>query len=264
LDGTYLDHDLTNLGTPGEPFVYANFVSSLDGRIAVVEAETGESHVLDDLTSGDDWRLFQELQAQASCLVTHGGYLRALARRKLQDILQVGISEQSRDIGEWRRTHGLARQPAVAVASGSLDFPLPTSLTEYGQPVHIFTGDAAPRDRIRAWEDEGFPVQVAGSGKTVQGAPLVKALGRLGYERLYLLTGPRMLNTTLRDGVLSRLYLTVTHQVLGGQRFHSLVAGPLLGDSGRLTLRSLYYDPTAPKHAGQWFCCFDARRANRA
>ena len=46
LDGTYLAHDLQGLGTPEQPFVYANFVSSLDGRIAVVEADTGESYVL--------------------------------------------------------------------------------------------------------------------------------------------------------------------------------------------------------------------------
>jgi hypothetical protein len=74
LNGTYLAHELHALGTSEQPFVYANFVSSLDGRIAVVEAHTGESYVLEDLTSGHDWRLFQELQAQADCMVTHGGY----------------------------------------------------------------------------------------------------------------------------------------------------------------------------------------------
>jgi len=76
LDGTYLAHDLQGLGTSEQPFVYSNFVSSLDGRIAVVEAQTGGSYVLEDLTSGHAWRLFQELQAQADCMVTHGGYLR--------------------------------------------------------------------------------------------------------------------------------------------------------------------------------------------
>jgi hypothetical protein len=49
LNGTYLAHELHALGTSEQPFVYANFVSSLDGRIAVVEAHTGESYVLEDL-----------------------------------------------------------------------------------------------------------------------------------------------------------------------------------------------------------------------
>jgi riboflavin biosynthesis pyrimidine reductase len=257
LNGTYFEHRLIELGTRHKPFVYANFVSSLDGRIAVVEPYTGESHVLDDLRTAHDWRLVQELQAQATCLVTHGGYLRDLAAGKLGDILQIGTSGKGRDIGQWRRTHGLGPQPAVAVASTSLDFPLPASLAAHAQPVHIFTSDAAPPHRIRGWEDRGYAVHLAGSGQTVEGRALVTALGRMGYERLYLLTGPKMLETTLRDGVLSRLYLTMTHQVLGGREFHTLVNGPALGETGRMRLRSLYYDPNAPKDAGQWFCCFD-------
>jgi riboflavin biosynthesis pyrimidine reductase len=259
LDGTYMEQRIIELGTREEPFVYANFVSSMDGRIAVADRGTGESYLLDDLTSGNDWRLFQELQAQASCLVTHGGYLRALAEGQFEDILQIGTTMHSLDIGEWRRKRGLTRQPAVAVASSSLDFPLAASLAEYDQPVHIFTGEDTPADRIRAWEDRGYPVRIAGSGGTVEGGPLVKALGELGYERLYLLTGPQMLETALRDRVLSRLYLTITHQVLGGEVFHTLVSGPVLGDTGRLKLRSMYYDPEAPKGTGQWFCCFDVR-----
>ncbi len=119
LAGIYLDEDIRSLGTPRKPFVYANFVSSLDGRIAVIEPERNESSTLDDLASSADWRLFQELQAHATCLITHGGYLRALAARKLDDILQVGVSEQSRDIGTWRAQHGFHGQPAVAIVSTS-------------------------------------------------------------------------------------------------------------------------------------------------
>ena len=135
LDGTYLAHDLRSLGTSEQPFVYANFVSSLDGRIAVVEAHTGESYVLEDLTSSHDWRLFQELQAQADCMVTHGGYLRALAARRFEDILQVGLTKQALDIGRWRNAHGLTRQPAIAIVSRTLDFPIPRSLERHEQPV---------------------------------------------------------------------------------------------------------------------------------
>lgn len=259
LAGTYLAHGLHELGTPERPFVYANFVSSVDGRIAVVEAHTGESYVLEDLASGHDWRLFQELQAQASCLVTHGGYLRALAEGKFPDVLQVGISEQAADIGEWRQAHGLTRQPAVAVASTSLDFPLPPSLAAHGQAVFIITSHGASRNRVQAWERKGYPVLFAGSGAMVEGGPLVKVLGQLGYARLYLLTGPTMLDTMFRDGVLSRLYLTITHQVIGGREFHTLVSGPVLGAAGRLRLRTLFYDPSAPKGTGQWFASFDVR-----
>jgi riboflavin biosynthesis pyrimidine reductase len=163
LDGTYLAHDLRTLGTRAQPFVYANFVSSLDGRIAVVEAHTGESYVLEELTSGHDWRLFQELQAQADCMVTHGGYLRALAARKFDDILQVGVAKQALDIGRWRQARGLSRQPAIAIVSRTLDFPIPPSLEQHEQPVHIITVRGAPADRVASWRDHGCEVAFAGT-----------------------------------------------------------------------------------------------------
>ena len=187
LNGTYLSHELQTRGTPGRPFVYANFVSSLDGRIAVVEADTGESYVLEDLTSGHDWRLFQELQAQADCMVTHGGYLRALAKGKFQDILQVGVAKQALDIGAWRSAHGLSRQPSIAIVSRTLDFPVPPSLAQHEQRVHIVTADGAPADRVAFWRDQGCEVILAGSGASVEGAPMIRTLAERGYLRLYLL-----------------------------------------------------------------------------
>jgi len=259
LDGTYLAHDLHVLGTPEQPFVYANFVSSLDGRIAVVEAHTGESYVLEDLTSGHDWRLFQELQAQADCMVTHGGYLRALAARKFADILQVGLMQQTMDIGRWRSAHGLTRQPAIAIVSRTLDFPIPPSLERHEQSVHIITVAGAPPDRVALWREHGCEVIFAGTGTSVEGIPMIRALCARGYRRVYLLAGPQLLQAVLRDRSLSRLYLTLTHQLIGGEMFHTLTAGPRLGRLGRLALHTLYYDPMAPRGTGQWFASFDVR-----
>jgi len=262
LNGTYLSHELQMRGTTAEPFVYANFVSSLDGRIAVVEADTGESYVLEDLTSSHDWRLFQELQAQADCMVTHGGYLRALAKGKFQDILQVGLTKQALDIGAWRIDRGLPRQPAIAIVSRTLDFPVPSSLEKHEQPVHIITADGASADRVAFWRERGCEVVLAGSGTSVEGAPMIRTLAARGYARLYLLAGPQMLETVLRDGSLSRLYLTLTHQLIGGELFHTLAAGPRLGRAGRLQLHTLYYDTAAPKGTGQFFASFDVRKGN--
>ena len=43
LEGTYLEHRVHKLGTAEASFVYGNFVSSLDGRIALVDASSGVS-----------------------------------------------------------------------------------------------------------------------------------------------------------------------------------------------------------------------------
>lgn len=260
LAGLYLADTVQALGSPAAPFVYASFVGSLDGRIALRDPRTGISRLPVEIASGNDFRLFLELQAQADCLVTHGGYLRDLAAGRLDDVLQIGTSAPGRDLPRWRAENGLSPQPAVVIASASLDFPIPDSLAAASQRVLIATGRRAPPNRVEALRARGHPVVFAGGGSSVEGAPLVRELGALGFRSLYLLAGPRMLSTMLRDGVLSRLYLTIAHRLLGGEQVHTMTVGPELGDAGRLDLSSLHYDAGGPDGAGQWFARFEPVR----
>jgi riboflavin biosynthesis pyrimidine reductase len=257
VEGLYLDHRLHKIGSPQLPFVYGSFVSSLDGRIAIMDSGSAEADVMDGLTNQNDFRLFQELHAQADCLITHGGYLRALAEGRLGNVLQVNATGQAGDLAEWRKENGLAPQPAIAIASGSLDFPIHPSISDHAQPVYIATGGGADPARVQALRERGFRVIFGGEGAMVEGAPLVRALGELGYRCLYLLAGPRMLETMLRDRQLSRLYLTIRHRLLGGEKFHTSIHGPRLGEAGQLTLRTLYQDRGEDRADGQWFAQFD-------
>jgi riboflavin biosynthesis pyrimidine reductase len=255
LSGLYLKHRLFELGSEGAPFVYANFVSSLDGRIALIDPSSGESYLPEGLTSGNDFRLFRELHAQADCLITHGGYLRALAQGRLGNVLQVGASGDE-DLVAWRKNQGLSAQPAIVVVSGSLNFPVPESIQAHGQPLFVATGQKAHAARLRQFEGQGFKLIVAGDDQAVEGGPLIDALGKLGYRCLYLVAGPRMLETMLRYRRLARLYLTVPHRLLGGERFHSMISGPALKEAGRLVLRTLYYDQGTSEGDGQWYAQF--------
>lgn len=257
LQGLYLTHQLYTLGTAEKPFVYANFLASLDGRIALEDIHTGQTYLPRTLTTPADFRLFLELEAQADCLITHGGYLRALAEGRLGNILQIGAHPSGADLVDWRRRHGLGPQPAVAIASASLDFVIPESVRRHRQQVYIFTGEGADPIKVAAWRREGYPVLFAGRGEMVEGGKLIPLLGRLGYRSIYLIAGPRMLDTVVRSGLLDRLYQTITHQLMGGELFRTMVPGPELGPAGHLTLRSLYYDPAGPEGAGQWFAQFD-------
>ncbi|MCW2241331.1 RibD family protein [Azospirillum canadense] len=260
MTGLCLADAVHRLGSPAAPFVYASFVGSLDGRIALRDPQSGTSSLPVEITSEADFRLFLELQAQADCLITHGGYLRDLAAGRLDDVLHIGTQDAGRGLGRWRAENGLAPQPAVVIASASLDFPIPDSLARASQRVLIATGRQAPPERVEALRARGYPVIIAGDGAWVEGAPLVRELGALGFRSLYLLAGPRMLSTMLRDGVLSRLYLTVAHRLLGGESFHTMTVGPGLGNAGRLRLSSLHYDAAAPDGTGQWFARFEPRQ----
>jgi riboflavin biosynthesis pyrimidine reductase len=259
LRGLYLDHGLHRLGLPGRPFVYGDFVTSLDGRIALRDPAGGD-RLPEELTSQSDLRLLLELHAQADCLITNGGYLRAIAQRRLDDILQVGTVPGHQDLAWWRQAHGLRPQPAICVASASLDFPIPDSVRQHQQPVLVATGrqsDAARRSQL---ERERCDVFFAGEGSTAEGRPLVAALAERGFRSAFLLAGPRILETMLRDAVLSRLYVTLTHRLLGGESFRSMIEGAQLHAAGRLKLAALYLDSESSNGSGQFFAQFDPMR----
>ncbi|MGF1645244.1 MAG: RibD family protein [Thiotrichales bacterium] len=264
LEGLYL-RELEGVEISDHPFVYANFVSSLDGRIALQGADGKPSYVPRELSNVRDFRLFLELQAQADCLITHGGYLRALAERRLGNILQVGVHPVADTLSAWRLARGLSAQPDLVIASASLDFEIPPSIIAGEQRVLIATFAGADAQRRRSWTERGFEVITAGTTRQVEGRALVQALAQLGYRRLYLIAGPRMLDTMLRDRMLHRVYLTLSHQLLGGTDFHSLLPGPELGAAGRLQLSALYHDLGHGDAPGQWFARFDvpARRPDR-
>lgn len=252
LRGLYLRHAPHRQDRSDRPFIYADFVSSLDGRIAVQDA------VPPELTGANDLRLLLELQAQADCVITHAGYLRAIAEGRLGDILTVGGQPQTDDLAAWRAQNGLRPQPAIVVASSTLHFPMPPSIADDTARVLIATTRSAPAEKAQSWRERGYQVLVLGDGPWVEGKPLADALAELGHRNLFLLAGPRMLQTMLRDGMLSRLYLTLVHRLIGGEDIQTMISGPLLGGGGRLRLSALHHDPDGPDGAGQWFARFDA------
>jgi riboflavin biosynthesis pyrimidine reductase len=259
LRGLYLDHCLYRLGLPEQPFVYADFVTSLDGRIALRDSAGGD-RLPQELTSQSDLRLLLELHAQADCLITNGGYLRAIAQKRLDDILQVGTVPGHQDLALWRQAHGLRPQPAICVASASLDFPIPESVRQHQQEILVATGrrsDAAKRSRL---EGEGCDVFMVGEDSYAEGGSLVAVLAKRGFRSAFLLAGPRILETMLRHGVLSRLYVTLTHRLLGGASFRSMIEGPELHTAGRLKLAALYFDSESSNGTGQFFAQFDPMR----
>ena len=218
LHGIYLDDPL--LSDCDFPIVYSNFLSSLDGRIAV--SENKQLVLPSQLTSETDHRLFLELQAQADCLITHGGYLRALAAGRLDNILHVGQPEAYADLADWRRQRGLPEQPLVVVCSNTLEFTLPDSL----KPKHVWiaTSNNGNRQRIRAWKEQGYKVIVAGD-KRVGGGLLTEQLSSEGYRRMYLCAGPELFESCLSDRCLALHYMTISMQFIGYNDFLTMLGG---------------------------------------
>lgn len=256
LNGLYLGHDLRQQAIDrNRPLVYTNYVTSIDGRIAVPRPE-GKGMMVPQTTANDrDWRLFQELAVQADVIISSGRYLRDYAEGKAQEILRVYDDPRFEDLGRWRAERGLSPYPDLAVISGSLDFPIPSFLTQSDRHVAVITHGGADRDRMRELEDQAGRVIVAGE-TAVSGKQVISALGDLGYRSVYMATGPRVHHLLLEDNALDRLYITIAHRLLGGQPFSSLVEGGLLNPAIDMKLDKLYFDPHALDGLGQLFLAY--------
>ncbi|SEO52136.1 RibD family protein [Aquisalimonas asiatica] len=255
LQRLYLEAPLPDQGRFG-PWIYGNFVATLDGRIALAHPETGRLGVTESIGDARDWRLFQELAARADVLITSGRYLRDLRLGTAQDVLPLSSREPFADLLEWRVRHGYPRQPDVAVLSATLDFQLPEALFRQGRRVTVLTGALAGDEAVQRHEQDGARVIRVSSGDAVDGGDVARALGDMGYRRAYSVTGPYVLHALMRAGALDGLFLTQRHRIVGGEHYSTITEGPVLTPPADLRLQWLYLDAATETAPGQQFARF--------
>lgn len=261
LQGLYLDK--LNAPDPDRLFVYSNYVVSLDGRIAVTDADTGHKVVPSATANPRDWRLFQELAAQADVLLTSGRYLRDLAAGRAQDILPVSPKPEFADLIAYRIERGMRDQPDIAVFSASLDVPIPAELLYQKRNIRVYVPADADENGIKQLEDHGATVIPVASRGRVCGREVVDHLQQTGYRRAYAVTGPFVLHTLVEAGALDSLFLTFAFRLLGGRDATTIMDGPLLERPPGFDLAWMYLDPIG-HDAPQAFCRFDRRRETNA
>ena len=257
LQGLYLQHQLHTRGSADHPFVYSNFITSLDGRIAIASRNRDTHTVPPAIANSRDWRLYQELAGQADLLITSGRFFRQSVLGEAQDILPVDSKPEYRDIREWRSQQGLSAQPDIAILSGSLELPLAALEPYRDRSILVITGTAADPAKVTDLQQNGIEVIHAGDGNRVDGRLMVPELATRGYRSIYAIAGPAVFYTLLEAQVLDRLYLTITQQLLGGDDFDTLTSGPLLSPAQGMQLVQLYHDSHAPTGAGQLLGCFE-------
>jgi riboflavin biosynthesis pyrimidine reductase len=251
LQGLYLQQTFPQL--PGEqPFIYSNFIASLDGRIAVPGSGRQSHQVPPAIANSRDWRLFQELAAHADLLITSGRYFRQTEASEAQADLPIGSGPEFDDLREWRIAQGYSPQPDIAVFSASLDLPVCSFARYADRKVLLITGGRTDDEKLREIIDNShLQVVTCGDSGHVDGSLLRETLAGLGYRRVYAIAGPSVLHTLVMGGALDRLYHTTAHCLLGGTQFDTFVWGPQLDPAFRMPLLQSFYDPHAPDDTGQ-------------
>jgi len=240
LQGLYQAMNLHRQAAAGDVLIYANYIASVDGRIALPKAGSDEFEVPAAIANKRDWRLYQELAAQSDVMLTSARYFRQLAKGCAQDLLPVGAGDAYADLLGWRVQQGLKPQPDVMVLSSSLDLPLASLHSLSDRKVMVVTGTASDAAKRAALEAEGFPVLIAGDVQ-VEGEMLRRLLIKHGYRSAYMIAGPAVHGTLLSAGVLDELFLTTHLSLLGGDSFYT-IAGRELEKPVGLLIRSLYLD----------------------
>lgn len=259
LQGLYLSERFAPPTERSKSFVYANFITSLDGRISLPDPLTSKRTVPRAIANGRDWRLFQELAACADALITSGRYVRDLPNGISARSFPVSGKPEYADLVRWRGERGLPPQPAVVILSASLELPELGPLVDSGRGVYVATGSAADSRKVAHVRSQGVRVLSVGHGTRVDGGRLIEALSREQHWNIAVIGGGEILNAMIIDDVLDRLYLTLACRMLGGLSFDTLLTGPVLERAVGFTLKALHYDAEGPEGSDveQLFAIFD-------
>ncbi len=213
LEGLYLGQHLAELADKlGRPLVITTYVTDRVGVVANRDARN-KFQVPPELKNPSDWRLFQELMAQADVVISGSAYLkRAITSgSRAEDILfQFEPGNPFEDLGQWRLEAGYPRrQPDLAFLTHRLNFDFPERLLRSGRKNYLFSSYSVA-DSEAAKSLAGRGVVSVGAGETgVDGHHLIEYLGKRGnYRVIMMATGPRVLNLLLKAGRMDFIYIT--------------------------------------------------------
>lgn len=190
------------------PRVRVNFVASLDGAVTV----NGGSN---DLSDSDDQRVFGLLRLLADVVLVGAGTFRYEGYHPIRlDPDQV----------TWRRDHGMADHPVLAIVSRGL-----TGLAGHpaitGAPVRpiVFTDERSPA-AVRERLAEDADVIVCGQ-EIVDADQMLGELTTRGLPQVLSEGGPELFGHLLAAGRVDDLCLTMS-PLLAGPGADRIIAGP--------------------------------------
>jgi riboflavin biosynthesis pyrimidine reductase len=191
-----------------EPSIFANFVSSLDGVVAI-PGELQSSHLIAGASEADRF-VMGLLRACADAVLVGAGTLRASPRSRWTP--EAAYPPAAELYAELRRQRGRPREPTLAVLSGSGSI----AREHPGLSVRslILTSDFGAARLGRSLPHSTTIVPI-GCTPALEVAQAVKALRAGGHELILCEGGPTVLGSLLEDTLLDELFLTISPLLAG-------------------------------------------------
>jgi riboflavin biosynthesis pyrimidine reductase len=251
LDATHgpelpLPPELRHLYGPmrlGAPSIFANFVSSLDGVVALGEPGTGGKQISGG--NAHDRAVMGLLRAAADVVIVGAGTLRSVPRHVWT--ASAIYAPMAEPYARLRASLGQGDAPltVIVTASGDLDPTLP--VFGGGAPVTVVTTPAGAR-ALAARGARGVDVRVVDRPGPLDAGDILGSLDISKDARILLECGPRLLDAFLAARRVDELFLTLAPQVAGrapGTAREAFAAGTLF-----LPDRPLWAELVSVKNAG--------------
>jgi riboflavin biosynthesis pyrimidine reductase len=189
------------------PRLYANFVSSIDGVVALPTVP-GSPSVISGKSEADRF-MMALLRACAGAVLIGGGTLRAEPEHRWTP--GHVFPDASEDFAQLRMQIGLRPEPElyVATATGDIDAGIPA----LERAVILTTGRGA-----RALEGKLSPHTLLvelGQGPSIDASSVVAAIRSRGNDTILSEGGPVLMSQLVRDRLLDELFLTLSPLLLG-------------------------------------------------
>lgn len=198
------------LGFP-ERSVFANFVSTVDGTVAISDLEQSTGLIGDKRES--DRFVMGILRACADVVLIGAGTLRASPKATWQPHRVHRASTEA--FAELRRRLGRPEHVEVAVVTASGDIDPAHPVLEAGGVV--LTSDRGA-ERLEGRAPDTATVVPLGGGTTVDPAHVVDALHARGHGRILSEAGPTLFGALVGAGLVDELFLSVSPFLAGGER----------------------------------------------
>jgi riboflavin biosynthesis pyrimidine reductase len=222
-----------------ERTLYANFVQTVDGVVAIPSVE--RSNAVIAAGSATDRFLMGLLRATADAVLIGSGTL--MGSPKALWRAEGAAPDYAAAFAELRRRLGKPPHPEVVVATGS-------GLVDPGHPLLasgalVLTTEQGAA-RLRGTVPAATEVVALGDGAECDADALVGALHARGYARILSEAGPHLFGSLLEARLVEELFLTVSPLLLGRgpEPRLGLVAGSALDPPARLAVTGIRRDAT--------------------